>query len=148
MIKNLFKKIFGESEEKESGGTKLAIALKEKSEKFSNFLSEQMEVAKKEFFTIKEKCKDLRQTNYNLGIFHLEKGNLSEAIFRFRLTKKFWPDHFDTYYQLAYCLTLKKKNEEAKKVLQELLEKKPDYDKKARELLEHLKNLDQTGSNV
>ena len=89
---------------------------------------------------IKEKMKDLHSTNFELGLKHLENGRLKDASIRFFLMRKFWPDDPDAYFQHAYCLILRNKNEAAKKVLEELLRKNPNYDPKANELLEHIKN--------
>jgi tetratricopeptide (TPR) repeat protein len=139
MLGKLIGKLLGRPGE-ENFGSKLGTKVKEKSAKFVEFLNEKSTALQKEFVTIKSKCKNLRETNYQLGLRHLENGHLSDAIFRFRFIKKFWPDLFDAYYQLAYCLVLKKKPFEARKVLQELLLKKPDYDKKARELLDDINN--------
>jgi tetratricopeptide (TPR) repeat protein len=91
--------------------------------------------AQDEILLIREKSKNLRETNFKLGLMHLEKGNLPEAIFRFRFIKKFWPDLYDAYYQLAYCLVIKKRYAEAKQILEELFMKNPNYDQKARDLL-------------
>ena len=78
------------------------------------------------------------ETNYSLGLKHLDKGNVSDAIFRFRFVKRFWPECFDAHYQLAYALTLNKRPFEARKILTELLKKKPDYNIKAQELLDKI----------
>lgn len=121
---------------KEDSTVKFANTLKEKSQSFSSLLGDKFEQAKNEFFTIKDKCNNLLETNYNLGEKHLARGNLKEAVFRFRFIKKFWPKHYDSQYKLAYCLTLDKKPEEAKKVLEELLIQNPDYDPQAKELLD------------
>lgn len=94
-----------------------------------------------ELMLVKEKSKNLRETNLKLGLMHLEKGNLSDAIFRFRFIKKFWPDLYDAYYQLAYCLVLKKRYVEAKQILSELFMKNPNYDQKARDLLTQVDSL-------
>jgi tetratricopeptide (TPR) repeat protein len=102
-------------------------------QKFS-FVGETINTVKNEMMAAKEKSKNLRQANYELGMKHLEKGNISEALFRFRITTKFWPDLLDAQYQFAYCLALKNKASQAKEVLQKLLEKKPDF-QQARELL-------------
>ncbi|MCE3255039.1 MAG: Tetratricopeptide repeat [Rickettsiaceae bacterium] len=80
-----------------------------------------------EYQSIKEKSKDLYSTNYKLGMRFLEEGNLKEAIFRFKITKKFWPNNYDAYYQLAICLILNEEFAEAQKVIDELLTKNPDY---------------------
>ncbi len=90
---------------------------------------------------MKEKTKDLRSSNYELGLKHLENERLSEAIVRFRIIKKFWPDFYEAYYQLAYCLVLKGKPYEARKSLIELLEKQPNFNPIANELLNYIDNI-------
>lgn len=142
MIGDIFKKIFGiknnQGEISDGEQASKTSGLGKKITKLTEFYDEKTELVKNEFFSIKNKCKNLRETNYALGLKHLQNGNLSEAIFRFRFIKKFWPDLFDAHYQLAYCLALKNKSAEAKKILEELLRKKPDYDQKAKELLERI----------
>ncbi len=138
MISKILKKFFSKSEEKESAGGKFALKLREKSAAFIDFFGKKAEFIKDEFFIIKSKCKNLRQTNYLLGLKHIENGHLTDAIFRFRFIKKFWPDLFDAYYQLAYCLALDNQPQKAREVLQELLAKNPNYDQKARDLLERI----------
>lgn len=148
MFKFITKKILKKPEETQKQNNKaegLASKLINSSEKFSEFLEKKFHSAQEEFFSIKEKCQNLQETNYKLGLKHLEKGNLSEAIFRFRLIKKFWPNSFDSYYYLAYSLALKGKLAAAKEILTELLIKNPDFDPKARELLDHI---NQTVSNA
>lgn len=138
MAGNFFKKIFLKSDDGENAGSKLGANLREKSAKLTQFLGDKFYSVGEEFSTIKKKCENLRETNYNLGLKHLENGHLSDAIFRFRFIKKFWPDLYDAYYQLAYCLVLNDEPRKAKEVLQELLVKKPDYDPKAQALLVHI----------
>lgn len=138
----IVKKLLGQSEKKQDSSAKFAVALRQKSGKFVEFLSERFELAQDEFFSIKRKLKNLRETNYNLGLKHLENGHLSDAIFRFRFIKKFWPDLYDAHYQLAYCLVLDNKLKEAKKVLEELFTNQPNYDQNnqrgAKELLSRI----------
>ena len=90
----------------------------------------------------KKKIQDLSKTNYNLGIKHLEEGNLKEAIFRFKITKKFWPHNYEAYYELIYCLILENEFEEAQKVIDELLEKSPDYKERIDQLFLTAENLE------
>lgn len=139
----IVKKLLGQSKKKEDSGAKLGGALRDKSGKLVEFVGEKLESAQEEFFSIKGKLKNLRETNYNLGLKFLEDGHLSDAIFRFRFIKKFWPDLYDAQYKLAYCLVLNKKPKEAQKVLEELFAKNPNYDQDnkngARELLERVK---------
>lgn len=93
-----------------------------------------------EFDIIKSKLNNLLETNYNQGLWHIERNNLNEAIFRFRFIKKFWPNHYDSWYQLAYCLHKKGKNYQAREILTDLFKNKPDYNNiKAQELFEILK---------
>jgi hypothetical protein len=61
--------------------------------------------------------------------------------------KLFYPKNFDAYYELAYCLALKEKFTKSQKVLEELLQKKPDYNNRARDLLDYLKELQEIGKN-
>ncbi|MSP33293.1 MAG: tetratricopeptide repeat protein [Rickettsiales bacterium] len=143
MFKIFKKAIIGKSEDKDKAQTienKVSIVQKmqDKARNFTNFLKTKIQETKDEFGDIKTKVSKLLETNYNLGLKHLEKGNISDAIFRFRFIKKFWPEHFDAYYQLAYSLSLNKRPFEAKKILTELLVKKPDYDLKAQDLLDKI----------
>lgn len=137
MFGKLLNKILGK-EKKPNAGERFAGKLRDKADQFSNFLGDKFSQAQEEFGVMRSKMNNLRETNYNLGLHHLEKGNLSDAIFRFRFIIKFWPDLYDAYYQLAYCLVLNNKPYEAKIVLRDLLSKNPDFDPKARELLDHI----------
>ncbi len=89
---------------------------------------------------IKIKLNNLLETNYKLGLSHIERGNISDAIFRFKFIKRFWPHCFDAYYQLAYAYVLYRKPYRAKEILKELIEKCPDYADKANELLNQIEN--------
>jgi tetratricopeptide (TPR) repeat protein len=142
MIKFIFKKILGKKEEpkEEPLNSKIAISLREKSKEFSDFLFTKIGSTKEEISVIRTKFKNLLETNYSLGLKHIERGHIPEAIFRFRFIKKFWPHHYDSYYFLAYCLALKRKKVEARKILEELFIKNPNYDQKAKDLLDHLKS--------
>ena len=133
------KKIFSKNPDEQKNKTTLINKAQQKAEGFIDFIQNKIQETKNEFGDIRAKMSNLLETNYNLGLKHLEKGNISDAVFRFRFIKKFWPECFDAYYQLAYALALNKKPYEAKKVLTELLIKKPDYDIKARELFDKIK---------
>lgn len=139
MITSFLKKLIGsKSKKKEDHGSRLALSLRDKGGKLYQTAHEKYELIVAEFFSIKEKCADLRTTNYDLGLKHLTNGKIPEAIFRFRFIKKFWPTYYDAYFQLAYCLALKGKNDEAKKVLTELLQLEPNYNPKAQALLDNI----------
>lgn len=107
----------------------------QKLEKTTGFVATKIQEFKDELELIKSKLRTLLETNYQLGLRHIERGNISDAIFRFKFIKRFWPHCYDAYYQLAYCYLLDKRPYRAKKVLDELLEKCPEYSNKAQELL-------------
>ncbi|MBM3580098.1 MAG: hypothetical protein FJX34_04935 [Alphaproteobacteria bacterium] len=140
MIAGIFKKLFRAKSNKNSkdDAPNFADGLRSRADKLTDFLGERFEFAKKEYFIIKDKMRNLREANYQLGLRHLEKGEMRDAIFRFRFIKRFWPDLWDAYYQLGYCLVLDKRPKEAKLVLEELLKKNPAYDSKAQELLDNV----------
>ncbi len=135
MLGSILKKVFFKKSPKvaEPKPT-LVTSLNEKSKLLSSALSEKYDEVKNELFSMRDKFGNLLETNYNLGLTHLENGNLSDATFRFRFIKKFWPQHYDSHFQLAYCLLLSKKTAEAKKVLLELLAKDPGH-QNAKDLL-------------
>jgi tetratricopeptide (TPR) repeat protein len=109
--------------------------LEHKIDKLSNFIDHFWASVIVEYRIVKEKFQDLSKANYDLGIRHLEEGNIKEAIFRFKITKKFWPHNYDAYYQLIYCLILDNEFEDAQKVIDELLIKNPSYKEKIDQLL-------------
>ncbi len=143
MFKKIFKFVLPKgSDEKGADGHEIQGTLKGKIKVLSDFANDHVQSFCKEILTVREKSKNLRQSNYELGLKHIERGELSDAIFRFRFIKKFWPDLYDAQYQLAYCLMLKKRKFQAKAVLEELLIARPDYDKKAQELLDQINSPD------
>ena len=112
----------------------------DKINKVSGFLASKYKDIIDEVKTIRSKLKNLSEVNYNLGLRHLENGNLSDAVFRFKFINKIWPENQDAYYYLAYCLYLKKQNNKARQKLEELLKINPNYDSKAAKLLEKIDN--------
>jgi hypothetical protein len=138
MIKFLINKALGKKSEKEQKTEKIASKIKDNVKSFSGFLSEKTDLALKEYASIKEKSKDLVETNYKLGISHLEKGNLNDASLRFFIMTKFWPQFHEAYYQLAYVLILKEKPLKAKKVLEDVISKNAELDPKFQDLLNEI----------
>jgi len=137
MFKSFFSKKSENTEEKKS---ELAVSFKQKSQELSSFVGNRIKLAQEEVTTIRKKCSNLLETNYQLGLKHLENGNLKEAIFRFRFINKFWPNHLESYYQLAYCLILANKFKKAEKVLNDLVAKDPEYMEDAKKLLDSIDN--------
>lgn len=144
MIKFFISKLAKNNSDKKNRESKteaLATSFRQKSNDLLKFLSTKTENSLEEFEIISEKLKNLEATNFNLGRFHIERGNINEAIFRFRLIKLVYPHNFDAYYELAYCLTLKEKYSKARKILEELLLKNPNYHERASTLLDYLHEL-------
>lgn len=131
----LKKIIFGKSKQEPNTGERIATKIKEKSQKVFGAVNEKFNQAVDEIFLIRKKFGNLLETNYQLGLTHLEKGNLSDAIFRFRFIKKFWPEHYQSYHQLAYCLLLDDNPQEAEDILVELMNKNPNCDQLTQDLL-------------
>ena len=48
---------------------------------------------------IKIKSRNLTKTNYNLGLYHFNAGNLNDAIFRFKLSSL-----FQSFMIILFCL--------------------------------------------
>jgi len=75
----------------------------------------------------KHKLANIIDTNYQLGLFHLNANNINDAEFRFRLVLYFDPEHYEATYQLSKCLIAKKKIRSAEKKLNKVLEVKKDF---------------------
>jgi tetratricopeptide (TPR) repeat protein len=138
MFKKLTKQLLGKKKPEYNAGEKLGLSLREKSKELPALVRDKFDLVQKEILLIREKFKNLRETNYDLGLKHLENGRLVDAILRFRIIKIIWPEFLDAHYQLAYCLALKNKFKPAEIILEKLLEKDPDNNYGARELLNHI----------
>ena len=57
----------------------------------------------KQIHVAQDKLKNLSETNYNLGLFHMDKGNISDAKMRFMFVIKLKPDFALAHYHLARC---------------------------------------------
>jgi predicted TPR repeat methyltransferase len=71
--------------------------------------------------TIIGKSKDLANTNYELGIFHLNKGNFQDAKMRFIFATKIKKDFALAYYHLSRCYLNKFEYQKAKIELEKAL---------------------------
>ena len=63
---------------------------------------------------IKIKLANLSKTNFDLGLYHFEKGNISDAIFRFKLLKRFDNRYEGLDYFLGRCYLEQSKYDKAK----------------------------------
>lgn len=76
----------------------------------------------------KHKLANIVDTNYQLGLFHLNANNINDAEFRFRFVLYFDPEHYEAAYHLSKCLIAKKKIRSAEKKLKRALEIKKDFE--------------------
>ena len=106
-------------------------------ENVKNKLEEYISTSNKFIHNIRYKLGNLCQVNYETGMYHYNNGHLFEAMIRFKIITKFWPDFLDGRYQFAYILFLRDHIPTAKKELQEILKKDKNYIK-AQELLEKI----------
>ncbi len=65
----------------------------------------------------REKLKDIPGTNFELGVSHLKRRNISDAIMRFKMVTFLEPKNADAYYYLGRSLILDGKYEEAEEAL-------------------------------
>jgi thioredoxin-like negative regulator of GroEL len=87
-----------------------------------------------EYEMIRKKSQNLSKTNYDLGMRHLQNGNVKEAIFRFKIIKKFWPENYQARLQLITCLLMDNQKHEAKQIAQEFIKEKPEFKQKLQEI--------------
>ena len=76
-----------------------------------------------------EKAQDLSATNYELGIFHLNKGNIRDAIMRFLIVIKLKKEYALANYQLARCYIINSKLDKAKEELNKAISLDPKLSK-------------------
>ncbi len=53
------------------------------------------------YYDFREKAKNLKKTNIELALYHFYKGNFSDAKFRFKFVKFFWPEISEAEYFLG-----------------------------------------------
>lgn len=71
------------------------------------FLKKKLEL-KQHIATVKEGLKDLRSTNLALAFYHLNQGNINDAILRFKIIDILVkPNDEETHYGLSWCYFLK-----------------------------------------
>ena len=72
------------------------------------FIKNQIQRVKNEFATLREKLRNVADSNMKLGIYHLRSGNYRDAIFRFKLVEKYLdPNNKLAYYWLGWVYFLK-----------------------------------------
>ncbi len=73
------------------------------------------------------KMKDLSNTNYELGLFHISKGNILDAKLRFKFTLKLKKDFTLAHYHLARCYLIESQFDKAKKELEKVIESDSNF---------------------
>ncbi len=76
------------------------------------------------------KFDNLIETNMNLAKFHFSAGNLSDALFRFKLVDFFSKDHFETNYEIARIKLLQNDQKSALLHLKRAIENLSQSDEK------------------
>ena len=89
-------------------------------QKISQEVSASVKTTISDLSLMHQKSKNLLQTNFELGLHHLNNGNIKEAHFRFFLICKFWPKFESGLYYYAYILTLKQKYQKAQSVIEKI----------------------------
>lgn len=74
----------------------------------------------------REKLKDIPGTNYKLGLHHLKKGNMDDAILRFKMVTYLTPEMASAHYNLGRCLLIKGDKDKAKQSLEKALSLEPN----------------------
>lgn len=85
------------------------------------------EQGKREYYVIREKMKDIPGTNYVLGKDHFCRGNLTDAMVRFKMVIWFKPEHAEAYYFLGRVAIAKDEKEKACGYLEKALSLQGDF---------------------
>lgn len=93
------------------------ISIKEISQNAKNLAKAQIE----EVSVIRQKLRDLKNTNVNLGIKHYDHGFLDDCIFRFKLVKRIWPDVAVANYYIGRSYVEKFQYEKASSYIDDYL---------------------------
>ncbi|MCE3232843.1 MAG: biotin biosynthesis protein BioC [Rickettsiaceae bacterium] len=100
--------------------------IKDQSAKFMTLIQKKWQEFLQDCDEAREKLKDIPGTNYKLGILHMRRGNVSDAIMRFRMVIFLTPEHVGARCQLAKCLLMVNEEESARDMLQKVLEMDKD----------------------
>lgn len=74
-----------------------------------------------------DRAKHLPRTNFELGCEHIARGNLNDALFRFKLVTWLEPTHYLAWHNMGCCYLSKQKPREAADAFRRALALKPDY---------------------
>lgn len=91
-----------------------------------------------EIKVIKKKLGNLEKTNFDLGLKRMTENHIGEAIFRFKIVKKFWPNNKEAYLKLIECFVIKGNKQKAKKIAEELLLIDSKYRSKINQIIKNV----------
>jgi predicted TPR repeat methyltransferase len=75
-----------------------------------------------------EKMRDIAKNNYELGTMHLERGNVTDAIFRFKLVTMLEPKNVDAWFFLGTSYMADSKMALAEKALEKAVNLRNDFE--------------------
>jgi predicted TPR repeat methyltransferase len=102
--------------------------IKKGKKEIGSILKKKIQDGKHGVLTSKEKLKDVPGTNYKLGLYHMQQGNLLDAIFRFNIVCRFNPANVDAHYQQGRCYYLRGDNKDAKQKFNDVLKRDAKHD--------------------
>ncbi len=94
-----------------------------------------------------EKIRDITKNNFELGKMHLQLGNLSDAVFRFRMVTWLEPKHTEAWFFLGASYMAEKKLKLARQALQKAVDLYPGYEE-ARYMLAIAKGKEAKGADL
>jgi tetratricopeptide (TPR) repeat protein len=115
-----FKKTEKTIKEYNQENTSIKDKISSSMQKFSQEVSVSVKNTLDDLSLMHKKSKNLLQTNFELGLYHLNNGNIKEAHFRFFIISKFWPKFENGLYYYAYILTLKQQYLKAQNIIEKI----------------------------
>jgi predicted TPR repeat methyltransferase len=92
--------------------------------RFSNWLTDNMSFVTSKWI----KMQDMTTNNFDLGQMHLQLGNTTDAIFRFKIVTWLEPKHIDAWFFLGTSYMAANQMPNAVRALNKALELKPGYE--------------------
>lgn len=99
-----------------------------------------VEMKKKLFKEVIEKFENFEKTNYDLGLYHLQKGNLGDALIRFKIVN-LMQNSFENQFQLIRTYILKKEFKTAKILLDKLNIEKNNFSENDEKKLKNIQEI-------
>lgn len=108
---------------------------------FSEILRDYVEGVKSELGSLKDRVHDLKGTNYSLGMMHYKSGNMTDALLRFKMLKKFYPEMIELDYLIGRAYIENSEDVKAKPFIESYLKSQDQkYRKEAEYCYDVLEN--------